>query len=281
MEYIMAAILSVILLAVLLHKGAAQNCAPITDKSYSKQENEIAKLVCEFTTPTTSKVKWIDPNGQVVSTDCQSSNPRFTVKCTPVLSPTKYTLVFNASWSDRGAYGCVCESNSVNSSVIFTVKVPPATIKASCIVKDTGKTCDETSRKSSDVLQFSATVGCSSPSPTITWKDDLGSPVDTANFGGILKVDTCTGSVSGQKSVVNSFSATWSQLGKPGKLNAAAENEVGGKFVDLLIHKEPEKEDTTAVVVGAVIGVILFLVILGLVAFLIARHKRKKMNNVV
>lgn len=42
------------------------------------------------------------------------------------------------------------------------------------------------------------------------------------------------------------------------------------------IAEPPEKEDTAGVVIGAILGVLLFLIIIGLIIFLVVRAKKKK-----
>ncbi|XP_064651208.1 uncharacterized protein LOC135502354 [Lineus longissimus] len=265
-----------VLLAVVREGTAASPCAPITDHFYTKTANESVELICEVTQQPADIIKWIDPNGKVVSSNCVASNSRYSVTCEPANAPTKYKLAFTARWSDRGTYTCKCESSGFSMSTRLTVKVPPPTLSASCTVKATGEVCIDTSRKGSDVLQFKAAVGCSYPSATITWTDELGIPISTSKYGGVFKNESCTGALAGQRSGTNTFEGTWADLGKPSKVNVAAANEVGGLYFDLPIHKPPEKEDTAGVVIGAILGVLLFLIIIGLIIFLVVRAKKKK-----
>jgi hypothetical protein len=65
-----------------------------------------------------------------------------------------------------------------------------------------------------------------------------GAEIATSNYGGIIKKDTCRAAEDGQTSVVSTFKASWSELGKPNKLNVAAANDVGGTYVDLPIHSK-------------------------------------------
>lgn len=101
---------------------AASPCAPITDHFYTKTANESVELICEVTQQPADIIKWIDPNGIVVSSNCVASNSRYSVTCEPANAPTKYKLAFTTRWSDRGTYTCKCESSGFSMSTRLTVK---------------------------------------------------------------------------------------------------------------------------------------------------------------
>jgi hypothetical protein len=85
-------------------------------------ENEKVELICDVTYQKSANVQWLDPNGKVVSTNCQGASSMYTVDCSPPNAPIRYTLVFKATWGGKGKYTCKCDSTGISMSTELTVK---------------------------------------------------------------------------------------------------------------------------------------------------------------
>ncbi|XP_064651305.1 uncharacterized protein LOC135502417 [Lineus longissimus] len=262
----------------------SDQCDVYTDATVDAIAGEDITLTCKVKNQTSDRIHWRTPEGFIITEKCESVADKFKIYCSNADNLHAFQLKFKGQWTDRGKYICHCDDTK--KFVELNMQVRVRNVTADCLIKNTNKNCSLERLSKYDTLLFTATSGCATPVPTISWyipglydpltdshEDSGKKPIDTSAFGGTLDEMKCTGQDEGLTKVVSTFSARWGQIEMADELKITTSNGIGRGKNHVFIQGNHDSPHNNLILIYVIIAIAIFVIIFLILLFVRWRCK--------